>query len=167
MRVTSAVGGDRFVCAGSAVCRQNCAVNRVQLSRLAPARSTRANCSSGAQDTANELDPLDRPATGEPGIRLPNQAQSVVEGNEQQLVTVLERDEKKEGGEIDYLQVCLCACLCELRAVLRLRLARWAHSMPRSMDRCWACKSVPKYAVEQQILHIAVMPLQCSNAYAM
>ena len=124
MRVTRAVRGDRFGCASRALCRQNCAASSVQPSLRCPKRNTATRCSSRDQDESNELDPLDRPDPEEPGIRLPNQAQSIVEGNEQQLVTVLEHDDKKEGGDVDYLQVSSCACLYKPRAVLCLHLAR-------------------------------------------
>lgn len=123
MRVTRAARGNTFVSASC--CRQNCAAaSQVQPSRLSPDRSTRANCSPGAQDTTGEvvtgeLDPLDRPDPGDPGIKLPNQAQSIVEGNEQQLVTVLEREDKKDGAETDYLQVGYCPCLHELSCSTR------------------------------------------------
>jgi hypothetical protein len=50
--------------------------------------------------------PLDRPQPGEPGIKLPNQAQSVVSGDGLAATTLLERDKDKGGGaDIDYLQV--------------------------------------------------------------
>lgn len=118
MKVNRTVRGDRFGCAGGAVCRQNCAANRAEPSRRWPARSTAARCKPGASNATDELDPLDRPDPGDPGIKLPNQAQSIVEGNEQQLVTVLERDDKKEGGDVDYLQVSVAvhACTCHSSA---------------------------------------------------
>lgn len=49
--------------------------------------------------------PLDRPEPGEPGIRLPNQAASIVEGPGEQLVALIER-ESKDGGasDLDYFQ---------------------------------------------------------------
>lgn len=93
------------VCLAHAVCRQNCPRSGVQLYRRSPPRSIRASCSPNKRKVFQELDPLDRPDPGDPGIKLPNQGQSAVQGTEQQLVTVLERDEKKDGGETDYLQV--------------------------------------------------------------
>jgi hypothetical protein len=119
---TRGIGGRRFVHSRAArgVIRQSsfCAASRIQPSTLGPRRRTRTNCSWNALEATDNLDPLDRPEPGDPGIKLPNQAQSVVQGNEQQLVTVLERDDKKEGGETDYLQVRKCACLPELAAWL-------------------------------------------------
>ena len=105
MRVAKSVGCKRPVCGANAVCRQNSPSSGVQASRRNPQRNIRAGCSSHKREVFQALDPLDRPDPGDPGIKLPNQAQSVVQGNEQQLVTVLERDEKKDGGETDYLQV--------------------------------------------------------------
>eukprot|EP01025_Chloroclados_australasicus_P044955 TRINITY_DN4898_c0_g2_i2.p1 TRINITY_DN4898_c0_g2~~TRINITY_DN4898_c0_g2_i2.p1 ORF type:complete len:241 (+),score=15.82 TRINITY_DN4898_c0_g2_i2:227-949(+) len=46
--------------------------------------------------------PLDRPAPGEPGIKLPNQGQSVVQGTSTPEVAVL--DQEKPSADIDYLQ---------------------------------------------------------------
>jgi hypothetical protein len=92
--------------------------------RLPSKRPVRVRCcheSRPATRTPSTQDrfpdnPLDRPEPGEPGIRLPNQARTLVKGEERRGVTVLEKD--KGGADIDYLQVCKSVKLLDLEAGL-------------------------------------------------
>ena len=49
--------------------------------------------------------PLDRPDPSEPGIRLPSQGESVVQGVEKQAVATLEKEPDQPNVNVDYLQV--------------------------------------------------------------